>query len=144
MTNHTKTQENSHAAALARFAMDAVQVTRTPHHLRAPPIRPRPPLSISTATPPPVLVLPGSAQCRSQTALKETGVFCPSGLPLPPFRHRRSVIAARLLSAIGARRQAAGTTLVDEEDPAKGAVSIRVGLASGPVTATVVGNRNPK
>jgi class 3 adenylate cyclase len=40
--------------------------------------------------------------------------------------------------------QAASTILVDEDDPSKGTVRIRVGLASGPVTATVIGSRNPK
>ncbi len=34
--------------------------------------------------------------------------------------------------------------LIDPEDPAKGSVRIRVGLASGPVTGTVIGTRNPK
>ena len=34
--------------------------------------------------------------------------------------------------------QAASTILVDEDDPSKGTVRIRVGLASGPVTATVM------
>ena len=40
--------------------------------------------------------------------------------------------------------QAASATLIDEEDPSKGTVTIRVDLASGPVTATVIGSRNPK
>ncbi len=38
----------------------------------------------------------------------------------------------------------ANETLVDEEDPAKGHVNIRVGFHSGPVVADVVGNRNPR
>mmetsp|Transcript_18241 Transcript_18241/g.27837 ORF Transcript_18241/g.27837 Transcript_18241/m.27837 type:complete len:382 (-) Transcript_18241:219-1364(-) len=39
---------------------------------------------------------------------------------------------------------AARRTLIDEEDPHKGAVTIRVGFHSGPVVADVVGSRNPK
>ena len=89
VTNHTKTQESLHAAALAHFAMDAVQVTRTPHHLRALPIRPHP--LISAAAPPSVLSLPASAQRRSQTVLQQARIFCISSLPLPPFKHQRSV-----------------------------------------------------
>lgn len=40
--------------------------------------------------------------------------------------------------------QAANQTLIDEDDPAKGNVHIRVGFHSGPVVADVVGNRNPR
>ena len=39
---------------------------------------------------------------------------------------------------------AANETLIDEEDPAKGHVNVRVGFHSGPVVADVVGNRNPR
>ena len=39
---------------------------------------------------------------------------------------------------------AANETLIDEDDPAKGHVNIRVGFHSGPVVADVVGNRNPR
>ena len=34
--------------------------------------------------------------------------------------------------------------MIDEDDPDKGYVNIRVGVASGPVTASVIGTRNPK
>ena len=37
---------------------------------------------------------------------------------------------------------AAAATLVDEEDPSKGRIQIRVGLHSGAVVATVIGTRN--
>lgn len=40
--------------------------------------------------------------------------------------------------------EAANTTLVDEDDPSKGFVDIRVGFHAGPVVANVVGTRNPK
>ena len=40
--------------------------------------------------------------------------------------------------------QAANQTLVDEDDPMKGNVHIRVGFHSGSVVADVVGNRNPR
>ena len=40
--------------------------------------------------------------------------------------------------------QAANDTLIDEDDKAKGTVSIRVGFHSGSVVADVVGNRNPR
>ena len=38
--------------------------------------------------------------------------------------------------------EAASATLIDEQDPSKGGIQIRVGLHSGPVVATVVGTRN--
>uniref|UniRef100_A0A7S1Y4G3 Guanylate cyclase n=1 Tax=Grammatophora oceanica TaxID=210454 RepID=A0A7S1Y4G3_9STRA len=40
--------------------------------------------------------------------------------------------------------KAANTTLIDEEDPSKGYVRIRVGFHSGPIVADVVGSRSPK
>lgn len=40
--------------------------------------------------------------------------------------------------------RAADETLIDESDPAKGFVKIRVGFHSGPIVANVVGSRNPK
>ena len=40
--------------------------------------------------------------------------------------------------------QAASTVLIDEDDPSRGTVRIRIGIASGPVTATVIGTRNRK
>lgn len=39
---------------------------------------------------------------------------------------------------------AASTTMVDTEDPARGYVNIRVGVHSGPVVASVVGQLNPR
>ncbi len=43
-----------------------------------------------------------------------------------------------------AAQQAAAETLIDEEEPSRGPVRIRVGLSSGPCMASVVGHRNPK
>lgn len=40
--------------------------------------------------------------------------------------------------------QAANEALIDEDDPEKGRVNIRVGFHSGPVVADVVGSRNPR
>ena len=40
--------------------------------------------------------------------------------------------------------QAAGETLIDEDDPSKGYVKIRIGFHTGPLVADVVGKRNPK
>lgn len=40
--------------------------------------------------------------------------------------------------------KAANETPVDEDDPSKGFVNIRVGFHSGPVVADVVGSRNPR
>ena len=39
---------------------------------------------------------------------------------------------------------AANSTLIDEEEPDRGFLSIRVGLHSGPIVADVVGNRSPR
>jgi len=39
---------------------------------------------------------------------------------------------------------AASTTLVDESDPSKGSVQIRVGFHSGPVASHVIGHNNPR
>ena len=39
---------------------------------------------------------------------------------------------------------AANETCIDEDDPSKGYVNIRVGFHSGPVVADVVGTRNPR
>lgn len=39
---------------------------------------------------------------------------------------------------------AANDTLIDEDDPEKGVVNIRVGFHSGSVVADVVGTRNPR
>ena len=36
------------------------------------------------------------------------------------------------------------STLIDEEEPAKGYLNIRVGFHTGPVVANVVGTRNKK
>lgn len=40
--------------------------------------------------------------------------------------------------------KAAKEILVDEDDPDKGHISIRVGIHSGPVVSNVVGTRNPR
>ena len=40
--------------------------------------------------------------------------------------------------------RAASTTLVDENDPSKGIVQIRVGFHSGPVASHVIGTNNPR
>merc|ERR1712188_84645 len=40
--------------------------------------------------------------------------------------------------------EAAAMTLIDEDDPDRGCINIRVGLHSGPVVANVVGSRNPR
>lgn len=40
--------------------------------------------------------------------------------------------------------RAANRTLIDEDEPEKGYVNIRVGFHSGPVVANVVGTRNPR
>ena len=40
--------------------------------------------------------------------------------------------------------QATESVLIDEDDPSRGPVRIRIGIASGPVTATVIGTRNRK
>lgn len=40
--------------------------------------------------------------------------------------------------------QAAATTLIDEDDPSKGPVKIRVGFHSGRVASHVVGLKNPR
>ena len=40
--------------------------------------------------------------------------------------------------------RAANETLIDEDDPSKGYVMIRVGFHSGPIVANVVGSRSPK
>ena len=40
--------------------------------------------------------------------------------------------------------QAARETLIDEDDPSKGYVKIRIGFHTGPLVADVVGKRNPK
>eukprot|EP00957_Ditylum_brightwellii_P047181 3582799-Ditylum_brightwellii.AAC.1 len=40
--------------------------------------------------------------------------------------------------------KAAEETLINEDDPAKGFVQVRIGFHSGPVLSNVVGSRNPK
>lgn len=40
--------------------------------------------------------------------------------------------------------KAANQTLIDEDDPTKGYINIRVGFHCGPVVADVVGTRNPR
>jgi class 3 adenylate cyclase len=52
--------------------------------------------------------------------------------------------AKRLAHFSIAAVQAAKDTLVDEEDPSKGSVNIRVGFSSGSVVANVVGTIHPR
>ena len=40
--------------------------------------------------------------------------------------------------------KAANETLIDEDDPSKGTVNLRIGFHAGSVVADVVGNRNPR
>ena len=40
--------------------------------------------------------------------------------------------------------KAAQATLIDESEPARGCVNIRVGFHTGPVVANVVGTKNPR
>ena len=40
--------------------------------------------------------------------------------------------------------QAASQILIDEEDPSRGSVQIRVGFHSGPVVSNVIGSLNPR
>ena len=49
-------------------------------------------------------------------------------------------VAAFAIEAV----EAANQTVIDEDDPDKGTVNIRVGFHSGSVVADVVGNRNPR
>ena len=62
-----------------------------------------------------------------------------TNLASPQPDHARR-IAAFATDAI----RAASITMVDQEDPSRGFVQIRVGFHSGPVIANVVGSRNPK
>ena len=50
----------------------------------------------------------------------------------------------RILKFSEAAIEAADQVLIDEKDPSKGTVSMRVGFHSGPVVASVVGSRNPR
>lgn len=52
--------------------------------------------------------------------------------------------AARIAHFAQEAVTAARETLIDEDDPSKGSVSIRVGFHSGPVVANVVGTRAPR
>ena len=52
--------------------------------------------------------------------------------------------AARMARFARAARAAAARTPVDPADPARGSVRLRIGIASGPCVATVVGRRHPK
>lgn len=38
----------------------------------------------------------------------------------------------------------AGKILIDEEDPSKGYIQVRVGFHSGPVVSNVIGSLNPR
>ncbi|EDQ85134.1 uncharacterized protein MONBRDRAFT_34366 [Monosiga brevicollis MX1] len=52
--------------------------------------------------------------------------------------------AARLARFALDAIEAAAATMIDEDDPDRGTIKIRVGLHSGPVVANVVGSRNPR
>ena len=65
--------------------------------------------------------------------------MCVGGLPKAQPDHTLR-IARFALEAV----QAANQVMVDEEDPEKGSISIRVGFHSGAVVASVVGNLNPR
>jgi class 3 adenylate cyclase len=52
--------------------------------------------------------------------------------------------AARMARFARAARAAAARTPLSPADPARGCVRLRIGLASGPCVATVVGRRHPK
>jgi len=65
--------------------------------------------------------------------------MCVGGLPKPQDDHTQRVA----LFSLDAMR-AANSTLIDEEEPSLGTISIRVGFHSGPVVASVVGELNPR
>jgi class 3 adenylate cyclase len=52
--------------------------------------------------------------------------------------------AARMARFAITALQCAAATLVDEADPSRGHVMMRVGLHSGPCTAGIIGRQNPK
>jgi len=52
--------------------------------------------------------------------------------------------AARIAEFAVDAIRAANSTLIDEDDPERGYLNIRVGFHSGPVVADIVGNRNPR
>jgi class 3 adenylate cyclase len=63
-----------------------------------------------------------------------------SNLVKPQHDDHVKRIAEFSISAIKAAQQ----TLIDEDDPEKGYIKIRIGFHSGPLVADVVGNRTPK
>jgi class 3 adenylate cyclase len=52
--------------------------------------------------------------------------------------------AARMARFARAARAAAARTLISPADPSRGRVRLRIGIATGPCVATVVGRRHPK
>ena len=52
--------------------------------------------------------------------------------------------AKRIAEFAVAAIRVANATPVDEDDPSKGNLTLRVGLSSGPVVANIIGNRNPR
>ncbi|CAB9522693.1 activated protein kinase catalytic subunit alpha-1 [Seminavis robusta] len=69
----------------------------------------------------------------------DDGFMCATNLAEEQHDHVRS-IAAFATDAL----KAAACTLVDEGDPSKGYVSIRIGISSGTVVSHVVGSRTPR
>ena len=57
-----------------------------------------------------------------------------------PQKKHADKIARFALDAI----KAAQATLIDESDPQRGTIRLRVGFHSGPVVANVVGTKNPR
>ena len=57
-----------------------------------------------------------------------------------PQKKHADKIARFALDAI----KAAQATLIDESDPQRGTIKLRVGFHSGPVVANVVGTKNPR
>jgi class 3 adenylate cyclase len=57
-----------------------------------------------------------------------------------PQKKHADKIARFALDAI----TAAAATLIDESDPQRGTIKLRVGFHSGPVVANVVGTKNPR
>lgn len=67
------------------------------------------------------------------------GYMCVTNLAVKQNDHVR-IMANFAIDAL----KAASETMVDEDDPTKGFLQLRVGFHSGPVVAHVVGTRNPR
>jgi class 3 adenylate cyclase len=57
-----------------------------------------------------------------------------------PQKNHADRVARFALDAV----MAAQATLIDESDPQRGTIRLRVGFHSGPVVANVVGTKNPR